>query len=63
MGQQFLEMDRVISFDDTTFGLNCMNGGGGGQNGQIGSAWAPPPPPPAGTQETGTVGGDYGPGT
>jgi hypothetical protein len=45
MGQQFLEMDRVISFDDTTFVVDCMGGGaaagvgGGGQNEEIEAGW------------------------
>lgn len=62
MGQQFLKMDRVISFDDTTFVLDCMGGGagGGGESGQIGGAWAPAPP--AVPQETGAVGAEYGDG-
>lgn len=61
MGQQFLEMDRVISFDDTTFVLDCMGGGGGGaQNGEIDGAWVPAPS--VGPQETSAVGAEYGPG-
>ena len=65
LGQQFLEMDRVISFDDTTFVLECM--GGGAQNGDIGASWADAggmqlaPPPQQSQTEVGT-GGGYGNG-
>lgn len=62
LGQQFLEMDRVISFDDTTFVLDCMGGvaGGNALNGDAGGGWAPAAGhPPGGLQEGAAVGGEY----